>query len=79
MPIYEYRCENCQTRFEALRPFSQSANPIACPKCAEPGARRLISSFAAVSRSEGGSRLVTSSQAGGCGSCAGGHCATCGH
>ena len=79
MPLYEYRCENCQTRFEVLRSINQSGSPIACPTCAEMGARRLISTFAAISKGSGGSRLVTSSQGGGCGSCAGGHCAACGH
>jgi putative FmdB family regulatory protein len=79
MPLYEYSCENCRSRFEILRPFSQSDSPVACPICAEPDARRLISTFAAVSKGDGGSRLVTSSQGSGCGSCAGGHCASCGH
>jgi putative FmdB family regulatory protein len=79
MPLYEYRCENCRTRFEVLRPISQSDSPVACPACAELGARRLISSFAAISKGDGGSRLVASSQGSGCGSCVGGHCATCGH
>jgi putative FmdB family regulatory protein len=79
MPLYEYRCENCHTRFEVLRSFSQADGQVACPACAQTGARRLISTFAAVSKSEGSSRLVTGSQPGGCGSCAGGHCASCGH
>jgi putative FmdB family regulatory protein len=79
MPLYEYRCDNCHTRFEVLRSFSQVDNQIACPACARVGARRLISSFAAISKGDGGSRLVTSSQGNGCGSCAGGHCAACGH
>jgi putative FmdB family regulatory protein len=79
MPLYEYRCENCRTRFEVLRSINQSDDPIACPACAEMGARRLISTFAAISKGNAGSRLVTSNQTSGCGSCAGGHCATCGH
>jgi putative FmdB family regulatory protein len=79
MPLYEYRCDNCQTRFEVLRPINQSGSPVTCPTCAELGARRLISTFAAISKGNGGSRLVTSSQGSGCGSCAGGNCAACGH
>ncbi len=80
MPLYEYRCTNCESSFEMLRPMSQSDQPAACPYCAEVTGRRTISLFAAVSRDTGsGSRLVTSSGSSGCGTCAGGHCSTCGH
>jgi putative FmdB family regulatory protein len=80
MPLYEYHCSNCQARFEALRLMSQSDSPIACPRCADTGSRRVMSACATISKENGGSRLVTSSQSGaGCGACAGGHCASCGH
>lgn len=80
MPLYEYRCTNCATQFEILRPMSQADSPARCPYCAEMSGRRLISLFAAVSKDAGGgSRLVASSGASACGSCAGGHCSTCGH
>jgi putative FmdB family regulatory protein len=79
MPIYEYYCTNCETRFEVLRPMSQSSSPSICPRCANPHARRAISVFAAIGKETGGgSRLVAGSN-GGCASCSGGHCATCGH
>jgi putative FmdB family regulatory protein len=80
MPLYEYRCTNCESRFEMLRPMSQADGPAPCPHCAETAGRRLISVFAAISRdASGGSRMVASSGASGCGSCAGGHCASCKH
>ena len=83
MPLYEYLCADCATPFEALRPMSESDKPMACPYCANSHARRLISTFAAISKDGGGSRLVASSQGGGagggCGACGGGHCASCGH
>ena len=80
MPLYEYRCTNCESRFEMLRPMSQSDSSAVCPYCAEMTGRRMISVFAAVSKdASGGSRMVASSGASGCGSCAGGHCASCGH
>jgi len=86
MPLYEYRCADCQACFEALRPMRESDSPISCPRCASLSARRQISTFAAISggsRREGnggGSTLVTGSRSGGgCASCAGGSCATCGH
>ena len=79
MPLYEYRCENCQDAFRSITPVQSVRQRVACPACATTGARRLISTCAAISRGDGDSRLVTGSQGGGCGSCAGGRCATCGH
>jgi putative FmdB family regulatory protein len=80
MPLYEYHCNNCEARFEMLRPMSQADSSAACPRCAEITGRRVISLFAAVSRdASGDSRLVASSGPSGCGSCAGGHCSSCGH
>jgi putative FmdB family regulatory protein len=80
MPLYEYQCQDCDARFEALRPMSQSNDAIACPRCAGDHARRLMSACACVSKDSGGaSRMVSGSSGGGCGSCGGGHCASCGH
>jgi len=45
MPIYEYLCSRCKTRFELRRPFSEADNPALCPKC-NSEARKLISGFA---------------------------------
>ena len=45
MPIYEYRCPQCQTEFELKRPFSQASEPAPCPKCGTPG-EKLVSVFA---------------------------------
>ena len=30
MPLYEYYCADCQTKFDALRPMSQADTPIQC-------------------------------------------------
>lgn len=78
MPVYEYFCVHCEKRFEALRPMSQADMPIACPRCNATDTQKAISVFAAISRDGGASRLVASSTASSCGTCAGGHCATCG-
>jgi putative FmdB family regulatory protein len=77
MPLYEYQCANCAHRFEMLRPMSQADSPAACPRCAEVGARRMISVFAAVGKDGGSSRMVAGG--GGCGSCSSKNCASCGH
>lgn len=41
MPIYEYYCANCNLEFEAIRPASQSDDPVHCKVCGEPGQRQL--------------------------------------
>ena len=45
MPIYEYRCEECDEVFELLvRSLSQQAEP-ACPQCGSHKVKRVISLF----------------------------------
>lgn len=42
MPLYEYQCDRCGHRFEAIQKFSDA--PLAdCPKCTGP-IRKLLSS-----------------------------------
>jgi putative FmdB family regulatory protein len=45
MPIYEYRCEACEERFEEL--VSADAPAPACPRCGAERAKRLLSAQAA--------------------------------
>lgn len=47
MPIYEYRCKSCETRFEKLRPVSEMDCPTPCPRCRSAQTLRLLSVFAA--------------------------------
>ena len=42
MPLYEYQCDTCGTRFERIQKFSDPLVAI-CPKCAGP-VRKLLSS-----------------------------------
>jgi putative FmdB family regulatory protein len=78
MPVYEYYCADCRTKFEALRPMSKADAPIQCKQCESMHTSRAISLFAAYSKGDGGaSRAVAGG--GGCGGCAGGTCSTCGH
>jgi putative FmdB family regulatory protein len=41
MPVYEYYCEQCQHKYDALRPVSRMDEPTTCPKCDGPGKRQL--------------------------------------
>ncbi|HEY8492173.1 MAG TPA: zinc ribbon domain-containing protein [Dehalococcoidia bacterium] len=68
MPLYEYYCRTCGTKFELLRPMSRAEEPAACPQ-GHPGAERTVSLFAAVTR--GG----TPEPAGGGCACGGAGCA----
>ena len=43
MPLYEYQCDACGTRFERIRKFSDP--PLTeCPNCGADGVRKLVSS-----------------------------------
>ncbi len=75
MPLYEYRCVECETRFDALRAMSKLDDPIACPKCGSEHTRRMISLFSAI----GDDGVITGS-GGSCSSCSpSASCATCAH
>ncbi len=51
MPIYEYQCESCEHRLEALQKISDQ--PLSdCPECAKPTLKKQIS--AAAFRLKGG-------------------------
>jgi putative FmdB family regulatory protein len=74
MPLYEYKCQNCETRFDALRAMADADNAIACPKCGSENAQRLISLFSAI-----GDEGVIAGSGSSCGSCTpSSACATCG-
>jgi len=74
MPIYEYLCPSCDTKFEMLRPVSECHEPASCPKC-QGSAQRVLSRFAAFSAGEDG----LPSPVGGdpCSSCTATSCDTC--
>ena len=83
MPLYEYRCLECQHEFEALVPAGR-ADQAACPECGVGDVRRLLSMFAAPrgAGQAGGSPWEASGTAvGGEGAAAPGGCCggACGH
>ena len=68
MPVYEYLCRTCESRFEARRAMSEASLPIPCPD-GHADTTRLLSVFASVGRA-GGSETASSSampSGGGCG------------
>ncbi len=75
MPLYEYVCNDCATRFDALV-SRERADELICHTCSGKNTRRLVSSFA---RLGGGfddhAELLQPGTGGGC---CGGNCG-CGH
>ncbi|MGH2592532.1 MAG: FmdB family zinc ribbon protein [Anaerolineae bacterium] len=74
MPVYEYFCSDCRTKFDALRPMAEADQTITCEECGGTHTTRVLSVFA-VMGSDGASLMA--SAGGGCG--CGGACACSGH
>ena len=73
MPIYEYICEDCDTRFERI--VLNKQQEIACPKCASKKAAIQLSVFATTTGNGNAvSAKSSTSSSGGGGSCCGGGC-----
>ncbi|HZW38279.1 MAG TPA: zinc ribbon domain-containing protein [Ignavibacteriaceae bacterium] len=55
MPVFEYRCEECKTKYEVLHKSSLKQEEVTCPKCHSTKNKKLLSSFKASvsSNSEG--------------------------
>ena len=46
MPLYEYRCATCGSRFELLRRVGQGSEGVACPECGQVDVEKEFSTFA---------------------------------
>ena len=53
MPLYEYRCDRCDHRFEVLQRMGDDATGIDCPKCGDAKVTKQLSTFAAGGGSSG--------------------------
>jgi putative FmdB family regulatory protein len=47
MPIFEYLCQDCGTKFEKLVRRSEDAAALLCPSCGQKHLRQELSVFAA--------------------------------
>jgi putative FmdB family regulatory protein len=74
MPLYEYVCSQCKTRFELIRPISCSREAVTCPHC-QAKAERVPSSFASFSKDESG--LITPTAGSSCAGCSASGCDSC--
>ena len=78
MPIYEYICSSCDSKFELLRPLSCAGQSASCPKC-HTEARRVFSPFIAFNKFsdvDGGHEPIAGATSS-CAGCAAGSCSTC--
>lgn len=76
MPIFEYSCDDCGTKFEQLVRRTADANAVRCPRCGQDHLTTEYSTFAARSGSASASKPVENCGAGMCGSgmCGSGMC-----
>lgn len=73
MPIFEYRCKECSTRFEELEIGHRREEPH-CPGCSSEAVEKVYSTFAAQGGKANGESF--SESPGMCGACGGpGPCA----
>ena len=79
MPVFEYRCQACNEKFEVLHKSSVNIEEVTCPECNSSKSKKLLSSFSA-SMSSGGFEGGSSCSDGSCGvpsyggGCANGMC-----
>ena len=66
MPIFEYKCSNCESKFEVLHKSSLNQEEVVCPECKSSNNKKLFSSFSASVNSES-SYSTDSCAAGNCG------------
>lgn len=75
MPMYEYGCTTCASKFDLLRRMDQADTGIICPQCGSNHVQRKLSVFAAHSKDSSGKVSTVASTGGGC--CSGGGVCGC--
>lgn len=48
MPIFEYKCDPCDTKFEVLQRTNQVDKSLKCPHCGKQDVRKRLSAFSAM-------------------------------
>lgn len=66
VPLYEFKCRECDDTFEVRRPMSEAGDPATCPQ-GHDGAVRLLSVFASVGATSAGAPAAAPKAGGGCG------------
>lgn len=47
MPVFEYKCSDCNSKFEVLHKSSVKPEEVSCPNCNSNNNKKLFSSFSA--------------------------------
>ncbi|MBO0702750.1 MAG: zinc ribbon domain-containing protein [Candidatus Dormibacteraeota bacterium] len=79
MPIYEYRCDDCQDTFEVLTSFGNRDHAQTCPNCNGERSRIQVSSFASLGAGPSADDLTMPAAPTGGGCACGGACSCGGH
>ena len=48
MPIYEYQCQTCESKFEVLESVNEDNQELKCPVCGACEPKKVFSSFASL-------------------------------
>jgi len=74
MPVFDYQCEKCKTRYDVYHKLKEVQDDILCPSCGSKAHKKLMSVPAAPVIAKGNGMCSESScDSGGCG-CGGGSC-----
>lgn len=78
MPIFEYKCNDCNTKFEVFHKVKENKDEIICPNCNSKNYIKLISTFSSFG-SDSNSDFDSPCSSGTCGTqfnggCTGGVC-----
>ncbi len=77
MPIYEYHCEKCDSKFEYM--VLGSKDQPECPGCKSKDVSKLMSACGFLSKGKGGETVKAAAGTSSCSGCSATSCTTCGH
>jgi len=71
MPVYEFQCNRCNSKFEEYFKSSTEQKKIFCPSCQSGRIQKIFSVFGTHDTSNGNTPVTnTNNKADGCGCCA---------
>lgn len=71
MPVYDYKCNECDSKYDIFHKSKENQEDIICPKCGSKNASKLMSA-PSISMHSLGSPEMPACPSGGC--CSGGSC-----
>ena len=52
MPVFEYKCTDCGSKYDFFHKSSLNQSDVTCPKCGSAKSKKLFSAFATVNASD---------------------------